>query len=325
MTTLASPSRLGDLVVAPRPRPVGLSLLVFCVAFGWHAWVGDQQRRRLQQGMDFTIFHQAVRALSEGESPWSAIKADNLWGDHFHPIIALLAPLYWLWDDPQVLVVAQAVALAASAAILTDTAIRVLRPGWGERPARAAALLLAAAFTVSPGVQGASTFDVHEVAFGAPLLAMACRALLLGRWRAVAAWTLGLLLVKEDAGLLVVGLALVCAVRGQRRLAAWLGATAVVWTVVVTRLVIPALSVHETWTYASTLGSVPDLITSSARAWLLPWHLPLTLTVLAVTGGWVAARSGLLLAVVPSLLARGPTATRRCGGWASTTTCCPRW
>lgn len=64
-------------------------------------------------------------------------------------------------------------------------------------------------------------------------------------------------------------------------------------------------AVHETWTYASTLGSVLDLITSSARAWLLPWHLPLTLTVLAVTGGWVAARSGLLLAVVPSLLARG--------------------
>ena len=38
----------------------------------------------------------------------------NLLGDHFHPLIAVLAPLYWIWDDPRMLLLAQAALFAAS-------------------------------------------------------------------------------------------------------------------------------------------------------------------------------------------------------------------
>src|SRR6266849_7577463 len=39
----------------------------------------------------------------------------NLLGDHFHPILMVIAPLYWIWDDVRVLLVVQAVLLAAAA------------------------------------------------------------------------------------------------------------------------------------------------------------------------------------------------------------------
>ena len=38
----------------------------------------------------------------------------NLLGDHFHPALMLLAPAYWIWDDARVLLVVQALLLAAS-------------------------------------------------------------------------------------------------------------------------------------------------------------------------------------------------------------------
>src|SRR5439155_22181161 len=37
----------------------------------------------------------------------------NLLGDHFHPILIAIAPLYWIWDDVRVLLIAQAVLIAA--------------------------------------------------------------------------------------------------------------------------------------------------------------------------------------------------------------------
>ena len=36
-------------------------------------------------------------------------------GSHFDPILALLAPLWWLWPDPELLLVVQAVAVASGA------------------------------------------------------------------------------------------------------------------------------------------------------------------------------------------------------------------
>ena len=37
----------------------------------------------------------------------------NLLGDHFHPILMTIAPLYWIWDDVRVLLIVQAVLIAA--------------------------------------------------------------------------------------------------------------------------------------------------------------------------------------------------------------------
>lgn len=261
----------------------------------------------LMTGMDLTIFDQAVRALAHGQAPVSAMKHPgmNLWGDHFHPGIVVLAPLYWLWDDPRVLLLAQAVLLGAACTVLARAAARRLTGVLEYRHVLAAAITLAAALAVASGVQSALTFDFHEVALGILPLALACSALLDGRWRAFASWTLLLLAVKEDMGLIVVGLAAVAWLLGRRRLALALGASAVAWTAFAVRVAIPALSPVRAWAYADQVASPGVAVDHLRSALLMPGQLTVTIGVVLLGTAFLALRSPLVLAALPQLLARG--------------------
>ncbi|MEU6742684.1 DUF2079 domain-containing protein [Streptosporangium sandarakinum] len=154
---------------------------------------------------DLVIFDQAVRGYARFGPPATpsvgmsyGMGMDFLQlGDHFSPILAVLAPLYWLHDDPRTLLVAQAVLLALAAIPIRRYAERRL----GAVPAH----LVAAAYLVSWPVAQAAGFDFHEVAFVPLLSAIMIERFDAGRpaWGVVAA--AGLLLVKEDMGLLVAG------------------------------------------------------------------------------------------------------------------------
>ncbi|HZE33652.1 MAG TPA: DUF2079 domain-containing protein, partial [Actinoallomurus sp.] len=69
---------------------------------------------------DLVIFDQAVRSYSHLHLPTAIVKGVhngfgphfNVLGDHFSPILALLAPLYWIHDGPQTLLIAQSALLA---------------------------------------------------------------------------------------------------------------------------------------------------------------------------------------------------------------------
>src|SRR4051795_13037064 len=64
-------------------------------------------------GFDLGIFDQQVWSYAHFRvGPNTVKRTHDLLGDHFHPILVLLAPLYWLWDDVRALLVAQAVLLA---------------------------------------------------------------------------------------------------------------------------------------------------------------------------------------------------------------------
>ena len=56
-------------------------------------------------------------------------------GSHFDPILALLAPLWWLWPDPELLLVVQAVAVASRSAarLLARAKAHRVGPGGGWR------------------------------------------------------------------------------------------------------------------------------------------------------------------------------------------------
>ena len=93
--------------------------LVFSAVAGFGSALSLYLHASLRTGMDLAIFDQAVRALSQGEAPVSAMKGGmNLWGDHFHPVILLAAPAYWLRPKAGTLVVVQAIALGLTCATL---------------------------------------------------------------------------------------------------------------------------------------------------------------------------------------------------------------
>src|SRR5438105_195145 len=90
-----------------------------CLAFYLYHAFADQAYYRTT-GFDLGIFDQAVRAYAHFQAPMVALKGAhyNIFGDHFHPIIAVLAPLYWIWNNVGMLLIAQAVLTAASVPVV---------------------------------------------------------------------------------------------------------------------------------------------------------------------------------------------------------------
>ncbi|MCO5992166.1 DUF2079 domain-containing protein [Actinoallomurus rhizosphaericola] len=272
---------------------------------------------------DLVIFDQAVRSYSRFHLPTAIVKGVHngfgphfsVLGDHFSPILVVLAPLYWIHDGPQTLLVAQAVLLALTIVPLWMFTRRRL----GAWAAHCVAGVYALAWPVAETV----AFDFHEMAF-TPLLSM----LMLerhdaGRRRQCLLAASALLLVKEDMGLLVAGFGLYLLTRpGERRLAAVFVAAGLGWTWLASRVLIPAFggAADYYWAY-DALGR--DLPHAAAHALTHPWtalKLLVTPGVKATTMAWlilplllVPLASPITIAVLPLLVER--MLANRFGNW----------
>ena len=154
---------------------------------------------------DLAIFSELAKAYAHLQTPIVPVKGDgyNLLGDHFHPILILLGPIWRLFPTPLSLLITQDLLLAFSAWPLTRLASRLTNE-W-------VAGGLGLVYVLSWGMQGAVAAQFHEIAFAMPLLAYASVAFVERRWVAVTAWSVPLVLVKEDMGLtvLMIGVAVI--------------------------------------------------------------------------------------------------------------------
>ena len=206
--------------IAPDRRVLGRALGVVAlaaVAFGVHLAIAWQQYRRFQVGSyDLVIFDQAVRGYAGLSAPISLVKGVHndfgrdfsVLGDHFSPALALLAPLYWIWADPRMLLVAQAALFSLAVPVVWVFARRVLGVP--------AAYLVAAAFGLGWPLLTASAVGFHEVAFAVPLIAVMLERAQAGRYRQAAMAAVALLFVKEDLGLVVAAFGVLLLVRAAR-------------------------------------------------------------------------------------------------------------
>src|SRR4030095_11368803 len=97
-----------------RPQILAIAALAAACAAAY-ALTSVLRHRHFDSSVDVGIFDQAVWHLSRFETPASSIRGfSNLFGDHFHPIIAVFAPLYWVAPAADTLLVAQAVLFGAS-------------------------------------------------------------------------------------------------------------------------------------------------------------------------------------------------------------------
>ncbi|MCO6011091.1 DUF2079 domain-containing protein [Actinoallomurus purpureus] len=263
---------------------------------------------------DLVIFDQAVRSYSRFHLPVSIAKGVHngfgphftVLGDHFSPILALLAPLYWIHDGPQTLLVAQAVLLALTIVPLW----MFTRRRFGAWAAHCVAGVYALAWPVAETV----AFDFHEMAFTPVLSMLMLERHDAGRRRQCVLAAGALLLVKEDMGLLVAGFGLYLLTRpGERRLAGVLVVAGVGWTWLASRVLIPAFggAADYYWAY-DALGR--DLPHAAVYAVTHPWtalKLFVTPDVKATTMAWlilplllVPLASPITLSVLPLLAER---------------------
>jgi uncharacterized membrane protein len=272
---------------------------------------------------DLVIFDQAVRSYAHFQPGISIIKGVHngfgphfsVLGDHWSPILAVLAPLYWIYNSPVMLLVAQAVLFALA---IPPIWLFTRRAFGGGQKAVIAAYLVAVAYALAWPIAAALAFDFHEVAFAPVLIAVALERLQAGRLRTALIALAALLLVKEDMGLLVAGIGLYLlvarprTVSRQRLVACALIAAGLAATVIATYVLIPAFGGRAGyyWAYTALGNNVPQavghLITHPGSLRLLVTPRVKLYTMLWLFGVFcfLPLRSPIALAAIPLLLER---------------------
>ena len=314
-----------------------LLLLTTGVFAVYATYAVSRQAGFLTAGYDLGIFDQAVRDYSRLRAPIVPLRGPglNIWADHAHPVIALAAPLYRVWDSPVTLLVLQAGLIAASLPFVHAFTRR--------RVGARAALAITAVYAVGWPLQGLVDFDFHEVAFGVPLLAAAIDALDRRSDRALVIWSVLLLGVREDVGVVVAVLGVLRVLQpgvpwrrlfpgggadggsagdgdgpGVRRPRRWVGAVLIVagaaTYLVLTAVVIPSFAPDGHFAYWTFDSLGPDL--PRALAFVLT-HPLRTLTLLVTPAakaqtwlyllaplGFLSLRSRYVLIALPLLAER---------------------
>ena len=271
-----------------------------------------QWRALVAPSWDLGIFAEAVQAYSRFEAPIVPIKGPgyNLLGDHFHPILALLGPVYRLFPSALTLLVVQDVLIAVSVLPVARLAQRLF--------GRGGAVIVGLGYGLGWGLQGAVGAQFHEVCVAVPLLAFGGVAFVEHRWGACMGWLAPLVLVKEDLGLTVfmAGLALAWRGRGEGRPAVLRGLAyalfGIVAFVVTVKVLLPAMNPAGTWAYSldgsATGAGTPMGGSTAARQVPSLWDILTTpsvklatLLVLLAGADFVGASSPWFALVLPTL------------------------
>lgn len=242
---------------------------------------------------DNAIFEQAVKAYAHGRPPVSDVKGPgfNLLGDHFSPILAMLAPIYRIFPFAQTLLLAQCALIAVSIWVIGRLAIEKLNtlPG----------VLVTLCYSLSFGLQSAVYADFHEIAFAVPCLALAGAAYVRGNSGTVVVWAMPLLLVKEDMGITVAAIGVVLVLAGFRRRGLTLAVTGIAAAAVIIWLIVPAVNPESHYDYTSKVaGGIFHVLAQE------PGVKIATLAITVAVSGFIAARSPWLLVAIPTLLWR---------------------
>ena len=263
---------------------------------------------------DLAVYTEYVKQAAGWHAPVSDVRTAgfNLLGDHFQPIVMVIAPLFRVIPSAATLVAVQALLAALSVFPVSQAA----REKFGVGPSRA----IAVAYGFSWGLQQMANFDFHEIAFAVPLLAFSLSALVRGHIKAAVWWALPLVLVKEDQGFTVAAIGLYLTIVGLRaapgpagRLRVKAGQVLVIWgfawSFVAIGVIIPHFNPVHQYDYWSDGGilapgghpTVIGLIGQFFHAW--PDKLQ-TIVILLLSTAFVALRSPLVLIAGPSLLMR---------------------
>jgi uncharacterized membrane protein len=189
------------------------SICAFLIHYSFHSF-----------GWDLGIFDQVLWSLASGHGFHYSFRDMPYLGDHFQPMLVLLAPLAWLELGPTPILALQGLAFGLAVIPLHAATRRLGGPvaAWG----------LSAAYILSLGVARAVSYDFHPECFAPFLVFTALWAMMAERPGVFVASSLALLPLKEDMALLALALCWVAWLGfGWRRQAQWVGLASVAYMV----------------------------------------------------------------------------------------------
>jgi uncharacterized membrane protein len=204
-----------------------LACLVFVLYLLW------LQIRRYEQlgayAFDLGIFQQAVWLMAHGETPFVTVRGMNILGDHFTPILYLIAVPYRIWAHPFWLFLAQTFALAAGSLPLYRMALRHTQKDW-------LAAVIAIGYLLHPALFTMLLFDFHPVLLSIPFVLWAMDAADEGKPKVFAVTAIFALACKEEVSLVILMLSAYAAVVRKQKWAWWGVVGGLCWIAVVLRL-----------------------------------------------------------------------------------------
>lgn len=300
----------------PGARSDRVPWLIALAVFAAYTTISVYRFWRLQPtSWDLGVFTECVKQYAQLASPVVDVLGPgvNMLGQHFSPVLALIAPFFLLFPSPVTLLVVQA-ALAAVSVIPVSRAASL-------RLGRAAARTIGAAYGLSWGLQQLVNYDFHEVAFAVPLLAFSLSALVSGRRRAAAAWALPLVFVKEDLGFTVaaIGIVMVMLTWRERKAAGrghldLPGLLLIVWglgwSLLAIELILPHFNAahrYPYWSMGGVLRPAGDHLALTGLAAQLSAGLSVklpTIALILLVSAFIAVRSPIAVVAVPGLALR---------------------
>ncbi|MBK8051436.1 MAG: DUF2079 domain-containing protein [Anaerolineales bacterium] len=206
---LADPYRLALAVL------VLLYLIVF-TQLAWNQHAGLRTHKADLGQIDQAIWNSSHgRLLQQTDNGFVATRLT----DHVEPVLVLISPIYWLWNDLRALLLLQVLVVAIGAfplyALTNRQFEKLLTPRqrnqvWELEPlqiwTRPLAFALALAYLLAPQLQSAVLTEFHAAPLAAPLILWAFWAVDARRWMQFVVAALLLALVKEEMALLAAGL-----------------------------------------------------------------------------------------------------------------------
>ncbi|MGH9019861.1 MAG: DUF2079 domain-containing protein [Acidimicrobiales bacterium] len=183
---------------------------------------------------DMGVFDQGMWLLTHFHVPFVTVMGRNLFGDHTSFILLLVAPFYRLFPEPEGLVLLQTLVLAAGSVPIYVLARKYLK-------STSLATAMVAIYLLNPILERGNLDQFHPEAFQVLLISLAIYAALESKPVLLGVSVALALMVKEDAALLVVALGVWVAVYRNRKWGAWIIGSALAWTVVAIKVIIPSI------------------------------------------------------------------------------------
>jgi len=229
--------------------PLGLALIA---AVGYATTSIYRHDHFASNAFDLGVQDQTIWGYSRLQMiPNTVEMIPNLLGDHFHPILMAVAPLFWIWDDARILLLVQAALLAIAAVPIFWWARQRLGP--------VAAIAIELAYLIFWGVLSGVIYDFHHIAFAVPAISFGLYAVLTNRNRLFWAMLALGLLTRENIALTFAAIGLYIAVVQHRwQLGVAVIALCTAWFVALIEVIMPAIAgaPYGHWTY-DALGSGP--------------------------------------------------------------------
>jgi len=185
----------------------------------WFSHLAINNHHALQTRLlDLAIYDNIFYHSSHGNFLGSNfIATGNHANAHFDAILVLLSPFYYLYPRAELILVLQAIWCGAGVVPAYLLGRDHLRSAW-------AGVTLAAAWALYPALHGANLYEFHSLTLLAMPMLWLLYLLTTGRLRAFFVLLPFVLLIREDASLLVACLAFTAVLTGERRLvrAGWI-------------------------------------------------------------------------------------------------------